>query len=127
MSAAKYSFVIEQGATLNFQIDWTDVSGSPVDLTGYSARMQIRPETESDVIYLNMSSSTDGCGVTGISLSGSNFVTPVQSGSIGVYISSYDTTNLNFNQAYYDLEMVTDCEVTRLIEGQVQLSKNVTR
>jgi hypothetical protein len=39
MAAGKYSFVIEQGATLNLQVDWTDESGSPIDLTGYHARI----------------------------------------------------------------------------------------
>jgi len=43
MAAAKYSFVIEQGATLEFQLDWTDDSGNPIDLTGMHARMQVRP------------------------------------------------------------------------------------
>ena len=43
MAAGKYSFIIEQGATTNFQINWNDETGSAVDLSGYQARMQIRP------------------------------------------------------------------------------------
>jgi hypothetical protein len=57
MAAGRYSFVIEQGATTNFQINWKDESDSPIDLTGYHARMQIRPGVESDTIYLSLSSS----------------------------------------------------------------------
>ena len=127
MAAGKYSFIIEQGATTDFQLDWTDDTGNPIDLTGMHARMQIRPSVESSEIFLNLSSSlSDTCG-TGLNLSGSNRLTPVQSGSIGVYISAHSSSLLNFGEAYYDLEVVSGCEVYRLLEGRVKLSKNVTR
>ena len=126
MAAGRYSFVIEQGATTNFQINWTDASGSAIDLTGYHARMQIRPGVESDAVYLSLSSSLESDG-TGINLSGSNFTTPLQSGSLAIYISADVTEDLNFNEGYYDLEMVNGSVVTRLLEGKVKLSKNVTR
>jgi hypothetical protein len=126
MAAGRYSFVIEQGATTNIQINWTDESGSAIDLSGYHSRMQIRPGVQSDTIYLSLSSSLESDG-TGINLSGSNFVTPLQSGSMAIYISADTTTDLDFNEAYYDLEMVKQNTVTRLLEGKVKLSKNVTR
>jgi hypothetical protein len=126
MAAGRYSFVIEQGATTNIQINWTDVSGSAIDLSGYHSRMQIRPSVQSDIIYLSLSSSLTADG-TGINLSGSNFETPLQSGSLAIYISADTTTDLDFNEAYYDLEMVKQNTVTRLLEGKVKLSKNVTR
>jgi hypothetical protein len=126
MAAGRYSFVIEQGATTNIQINWTDESGSAIDLSGYHARMQIRPGVESDTIYLSLSSSLDLDG-TGINLSGSNFETPLQSGSLTIYISADSSSLLDFNEAYYDLEMVKQNTVTRLLEGKVKLSKNVTR
>lgn len=125
MPAARYSFIIEQGSTTNIQITWQDESGS-VDLSGYGARMQIRPTVESSTVYLNLSSSLQGDG-TGLNMSGSDGVTAVQSGSIGIYISAATSSLLNFDTAYYDLEMVNGNEVTRLLEGQVKLSKNVTR
>lgn len=125
MAAARYSFTIEQGATTNIQITWQDESGS-VNLSGYGARMQMRPSATSETVYLSLSSSlqTDG---TGLNMSGSDGETPVQSGSIGIYISAATSSLLNFDTAYYDLEMVSGNEVTRLLEGQVKLSKNVTR
>ena len=126
MAAGKYSFIIEQGATTNFQINWNDESGSAVDLSGYQARMQIRPQIDSTEIFLSLSSSLSADN-TGINLSGSNFITPVQSGSIGIYISAHSSSLLSFGEAFYDLEMVKANEVTRLLEGKVKLSKNVTR
>ena len=126
MAAAKYSFTIEQGATLDFQIDWTDDSGSAIDLTGYSARMQIRPQVESDEVFISLSSELQPDG-TGLNLSGSNSANPLESGSIGIFISAYSSSLLDFGRAVYDLEMVNGNYVTRLMEGYVNLSKNVTR
>ena len=127
MAAGKYSFTIEQGATTNIQVNWTDVSGSAIDLNGYHARMQLRPEIESSTVLLSLSSSLTEDG-TGILMSGSTGELPLSSGSIAIYISAVSSSQLDFEQAYYDLEMVTGSEVvTRLLEGRVQLSKNVTR
>jgi hypothetical protein len=125
MAAGKYSFIIEQGATTNFQINWTDESGSAVDLTGYHARMQLRTDYNSTpLISLSSSLKSDN---TGINLSGSNFITPLASGSIAVYISAVSSSALDFGEALYDLELVRGNEVTRLLEGKIKLSKNVTK
>jgi hypothetical protein len=126
MAAGRYSFTLEEGATLNLQIDWSDGDGNPVDLTDYHSRMQIRPSVECSTILLSLSSSLDVDG-TGIILSGSNGTTPLSSGSIAIYISAAASEGLDFNDAYYDLEMVKNDFVVRLLEGRVKLSKNVTR
>ena len=126
MAAGRYSFIIEQGATLDLSLTWSDSEGTPVDLDGYSARMHIRPTVESETIYLALSSSLESDG-TGISLNGSDGVTPLSSGSISIYISAVTSSLLTFNEAYYDLELEKNGYVVRLIEGQVRLSKNVTR
>lgn len=126
MAAGKYSFVIEQGATTNFQINWADASGSAIDLTGFTARMQLREAIQSETAILSLTSNLQLDG-TGINLSGSNGVTPLSSGSIGIYISAYTSSLLTFNEAFYDLELEKAGEVTRLLEGKVKLSKNVTR
>jgi len=126
MAAGKYSFIIEQGATTNLNVQWTDASGSAIDLTGYQARMQIRPGIEASEVYISLSSSLQPDG-TGLNLAGSCDCNPPESGSVGIYISAYSSSLLNFNEAYYDLEMVNGIEVTRLLEGKIKLSKNVTR
>jgi hypothetical protein len=129
MSAGKYNFIIEQGTTFKLEIQYKDSGSVPIDLTGYNARMQIRPSIASSTVYLTLSSSLNSDG-TGINMSGSNGSTPLTSGSLGIYISSCTSSALNFDQAYYDLEIYSgsSCPYTvRLIEGRVQLSKEVTR
>lgn len=132
MSAGRYSFVIEQGATTNFEIQYKDSNNTPIDLTGYSGRLQIRSTyaQNSGELYLTLSSSLNADG-TGLNFSGSNGTTPPSSGSIGIYIASCTSSALTFNEALYDLEIYSgsgDCPYTvRLLEGNVRLSKEVTR
>jgi len=129
MAAGKYSFTIEQGATVDFEISYKDTNGDPIDLTGYQARMQLRPSPGSNTLYLTLSSSLDPCG-TGLNLSGSGGTNPPTSGTIGIYISAISSSLLDFDLASYDLEISSgsgNCYiVTRLLEGKVKLSRNVT-
>mgnify|MGYP003135623546 CR=1 FL=1 len=130
MAAGIYSFTIEQGATTDFEVTYKDSTDTPVDLTGYKARMQIRPSIRSSEIYLTLSSSLGPCG-TGLNLSGSNGITPLASGSIGIFISAISSSQLDFDSAKYDLEIASgsgNCAVvTRLLQGNVKLSKEVTQ
>tara|TARA_B100001094_G_C17839165_1_gene627096 strand:+ start:212 stop:610 length:399 start_codon:yes stop_codon:yes gene_type:complete len=131
MSAGRYSFVIEQGATTNFEIQYKDSNNVPVDLTNYTGRLQIKSTyaQDSGELFLTLSSSLNVDG-TGLNFSGSNGSTPPTSGSIGIYIASCTSSALTFNEAVYDLELYSgssDCPFTvRLLEGKIQLSKQVT-
>lgn len=128
MAAGRYSFVIEQGATLDFEIAYTDSNGTPVDLTDYTGRMQIKNLQGGTTTYITLSSSLAPDG-TGLNFSGSNNVNPPTSGTIGIFISANSSSALNFNEAYYDLEIVSGSTypvVTRVLEGKVKLSKEVT-
>lgn len=125
MAAGKYSFIIEQGSTYQSELIYKDSAGEPIDLTDYSARMQIRPSPGSTTLYLTLSSSIGPDG-SGLNLNGLNGTTPKTSGSIGIIISAYSSSLLTFDQAVYDLELYSGSFVTRIIEGRVQLSKEVT-
>ena len=132
MAAGKYSFTIEQGTTTNFEIQYKDSNDTPVDLTNYSGRLQIRSTyvQDSGELYLTLSSSLNPDG-TGLNFSGSNGSTPPTSGSIGIYIAACTSSALTFSEAKYDLELYSgsvECPFTiRLLEGNVKLSKEVTR
>ena len=125
MPAGRYNLLIEQGATFEIEVQYKDSNGVVVDLTGYSGRLQIRPSVGSPTAYLCLSSSLQPDG-TGLNFSGSNGSTPPTSGSIGVYISAATSSLLTFNTGVYDLEIQSGSFVTRLLQGNVQLSKEVT-
>ena len=128
MAAGRYSFTIEQGATLDFELAYKDSNNDPIDLTGYQGRMQIRPAIGDSTIHITLSSSLDDDG-TGLNFSGSDGLNPPTSGTIGIFISAVSSSQLDFSEAVYDLEIASGSTypvVTRLLEGKVQLSKNVT-
>lgn len=123
MAAGTYDFTIEQGTTFDLKLEWTDSEDVPVDLTGYSARMQVR-ETKASVTKL-AEFKTDDDTITlddngEIHILASDTVTsawdwPVPSGQVNP-------------QGVYDLELESaGGVVTRLIEGTITLSPEVTR
>ena len=128
MAAGKYNFTIEQGTTVKLELAYKDASGSAIDLTGYSGRMQIRPDyadnTKTSYIYLSSSLAADG---TGLNFSGSNGTTSPASGTIGLFISAASSSALNFETAFYDIELESGSIVTRLLQGTIKLSREVTR
>jgi hypothetical protein len=126
MAAGKYNIVIEQGATYQVEIQYKDSNNLPIDLSGYNGRMQIRPSIDSTTVYVALSSSLNADG-SGLNFSGSNGTTSPTSGSIGIFISATSSSLLTFASGVYDLEIQTGSLVTRLLQGNVQLSKEVTR
>lgn len=130
MVAGKYDFTIEQGTTVDFQVQYTDCNSNPVDLSEYQSRMQIRPYVGASTSHITLSSSLAQCG-TGINMSGSNSLNPPASGTLGIFISAATSSMLDWDgKAYYDLEIYSGsgaCEyVVRLLQGKVKLNKEVT-
>jgi hypothetical protein len=88
---------------------------APKDLTGYTARMHIREELDDTTTIVELVSPTD------ISISSND-------AKITVSIADTVTANFDFDEAVYDLELIdVSGNVTRLIEGKVELCKEVTR
>ena len=133
MAAGRYSFTLEQGTTVDFELRYKDSGSIPIDLSGYTGKMEIRSTySGSGETYVTMTSSfgdvytklTDNAF---LSFSGSSLDTPTASGSIGVYIGYELTDALDFTgEAFYDLEITDGVIRTRLIEGRVLLSKQTT-
>ena len=116
MTAAAYSFVIEQGATLNKAFVWKDSASTPINLTGYTARMQLRPSVSSDTVYLDMTTSN-----------GQIVLTP-STGGIQLLLSATVTGAIEWQKAKYDLELMSSTGVvTRLLYGDIDVSKGITR
>ena len=108
--AIKANLFVDQGATFATKLVLNDADGVPVDLTGYTASGQIRKHYTSS----NATSFT-------VSLTAST-------GSVVLSLSANATANLISGRYVYDVEMVdTSGNVSRIIEGIVTVSPNVTR
>jgi len=128
MAAGKYALLIEQGATLKLDLAYKDSNNAAINLSGYSGKLQIKNNyaDSATTTYLTLSSSLNADG-TGINFSGSAGVLPPTSGTIGIVISAASSSALTFDTAYYDLEITSGSVVTRLLQGTVQINKEVTR
>lgn len=109
---------IYQGATYFRRYTWTpDDPAVPQDLTGAAIRMQVRETKNSDVTLLDL--STAGAGVT---------ITDGPAGKFTVRAEASQTDALSFSRGVYDLEIrMPDSTVIRMVEGDVILSRQVTR
>lgn len=131
MSSGKYSFTIEQGTTVDFEVQYTDINGDPIDLTDYSGRMQIKSTFADNrpTTYATLSSSLLPDG-TGLNFGGQFGDKPPSSGSIGIFISANTSSLFTFPKAKYDLELYSGSGefpiVHRILEGTVTISKQVT-
>ena len=111
MSAGTYNFTFEQGATFSRQLTVQD-NGTAMNLTNYSARMQLRSSVESTTVSLAVT-----CTITAASdgiLSVSNTAAETMAVDAGIYV--------------YDLEIESSIGVvTRLMQGTATITANVTR
>lgn len=115
MAAGQYDIYIEQGATYQLNCTYKDSSGSVIDLTGYTARMQIREKKSSTTKLLDISTS-DYITLGGVA------------GTVVVEVPAATTAAMDFSRGVYDLELESSGGiVTRLLEGAVEFSKEVTR
>lgn len=113
----KLDITLYQGATFRKTLIWkTGDPAAPKDLTDFTARMQARVKL-TDVEPL-IELTTENGGIT---------LTPAE-GKIDLYLSDAQTSALEARKAIYDLELVSpDGEVTRLVEGKLTISPEVTR
>jgi hypothetical protein len=116
---------IFQGATFDQTLFYeTGEPSTPVNLAGFTAKMQIRSKPESKALILELSTTTGG-GNGRITLgTNGDFTT----GAINLFISATDTASLSVCQnAVYDLELTTGSVITRILQGNVIISPEVTR
>jgi len=122
MAAGRYNFTIEQGATFTRIFKYKDATGSAIDLSeATDLRMQIRENMGSTNPVLSGSFDL----TNGFTISASEGIS--QENQITLLISSSTTSLYTFDQAIYDIELVNQGTTTRLLQGKIKLSKEVTR
>lgn len=117
MSAvASHDLTIPAGATYSQTINWK--TGSPaafVNTTNYSARMQLRTSYSAASASLELTTANGRISLT-------------NAGVITLALTATETAALAAGRYVYDLEMVSSGgQVTRLLEGVVTVSPEVTR
>lgn len=115
MPAAKLNLIIEKNATFKRKLVWRDRLNKPINLTGYSAKMQIRSAIGSVDVLLELTSANGRIQLGTVN------------GAILLLISAADAALLTWSSGVYDLILVApDGTETRLVEGSVTVSQGVT-
>lgn len=113
MPAAKLNLTVEQGATFSKRLVWRDKNKRPVNLSGYTAKMQIRTSASSAEVLFELSTSN-------------NRITLLAGGVIQLDISANDTDTIK--GGVYDLKLYAPSgQEIRLVEGKVSVSPGVTK
>lgn len=117
MAASKYGIKIEQGATLGLPITWlVGTAQLPVDLTGCTARMDIRAKL------------TDTAKLLSLTTANGRIVLGGTAGTITLLLTAEETAALTWLAGVYDLEVEFGTgTVVRLLQGTVTVSREVTR
>lgn len=111
----RYDITIEQGATFELSVEWKDSAGAAVNLTGYTAAMQVRRTYGGPTI---LSLATGGSGIT----------IDAALGKLSIAIARSTTQALAAPlQGVYDLEVTNGGTTYRLLEGSVLVTPEVTR
>ena len=112
MSAATYNFNLDQGADFVLEMIMKE-DGAVKDLSGYSARAQMRKTKDSTEV-----TATFTCSVVDPS-----------AGKIRMSMTNATTGAITAGVYFYDLEIFTasDVFVLRLIQGQATVTREITR
>jgi hypothetical protein len=116
MAAGRYNITVEKGATFRLQLAYKDSTGTPFDLTGWIARMQIRAHQRDTTTLVSLTSG--GGGIT----------VGTTDGLITVEIAAAVTAAIVPRTGVYDLEVESPTGfVARVLEGSVDFKPEVTR
>ena len=114
MNPGRYNITVYKGTTFQLSPVWK-VDNLPVNLTGYSAKMQVRQFTDSSVA---VELSTDN----------GKIVINAGLGQINMTLTAAQTTALTANSYQYDLNLTSpDGYVYKILQGAFVVNESVTQ
>lgn len=114
--AAVYNTTIDQGADWYINFTYQQPAGTPVNITGYTAALQVRTSPLAKTTVLSL---TNGSGIT---ITGAT-------GLLACRATAAQTTLIAPGRYVYDIEITAPVTgvVTRICEGTINVSPQVTR
>jgi len=112
--AATKNFKIDQDSTFAFEVEYLNDDDTPIDLTGYTAKLQVRDQKGGKKLAFTLTHN-DGINIMG------------NTGKMTISFSNVRTNKLFYPQSSYDL-VITDLtgNKTRILEGFLILNRAVT-
>ena len=116
MTAGIYNATIDQGATWSVTVTYKNANGTAINLTGYTAAMQVRQQYSSETADLTLTSPSNGIAITPLT------------GVVVITMTASQTRALEEGYYVYDVELTSSGGlVDRLIQGQLTVAPEVTR
>lgn len=114
--AETYELNINQGANLSLEIALKNEDQTPLNLTGFIARMQLRASYNSPEIVVELTTENGRILINALA------------GILTLALSAQTTAALIAKNYVYDLEIVSPTGfVTRVLQGEAIVSPEVTR
>lgn len=116
MTAEVHNLTVEKGASYSQVIRWKDDDGNAINLTGATARMQVRAATNVSTALFEATTANGKLAIVG------------DLGQITLTISATESAAFTWSFGKYDLEVITaDGLVYRLLRGTMSISAEVTQ
>ncbi len=110
-----YNFTIYAGSTFYQRINWSDSCDEPIDLTGYTAKLEAKYSISDADPFLSLTTENGG-----ITLGGS-------AGTVEINADAAATLALTAGVGVYDLQMTSGAGVVDyLLQGKMTVQKMVT-
>lgn len=151
MAAANYDIYAKQDETLNFHVEYYDTNSNAINLSGYTARFQVRPNIPNIYKFLDATvGGVTGGGRTGDYLegvttrNGLTWTSPGVAGTGGIYLNSGETGgvftggirlnidyttmgNVPIGTWVYGLDLIQGATVNELLTGRFVVTDKVVR
>lgn len=114
--AVTKNFEVDQNATFTFEVQYTlDDEITPIDITGASAKMQVRDTQGGSKLAFTLTSPSGGIVIDG------------PTGTVNVKMTPTQTNKLFYPKSAYDIMMIdSNGNKIKLLEGFMTLSRSVT-
>lgn len=119
MVAANYNFIVEQGSDFEINFQYSDENGNPVDLSNNQTTCIVMQMIPNSPVAAKTSFSTRDQD-SGYSLIGSD------KGLITLRLTNALTKLYSFDTAVYDLDIIQENSILRLVSGVVSMQKRQT-
>jgi hypothetical protein len=116
--AVAYNTTIDQGANWYLTVTYQNPNGTAINITNYTAALQLRSLPSDPTAVLTLTTQNGGITITGAT------------GTIAIQATATQTGLIDEGNYVYDLEIYSNSNpsvTTRLIQGQIVVSAEVTR
>lgn len=112
--AASYNFTIPKSTDFELDLTWKGSDKQPVDLTNWTAKMQIRSIAGGD-LYIDLTTENNGIALGGTA------------GTIHIHIDHTVTGDIDWEKGVYDLHMISPGDIRSvLLSGACEVKETVT-